>query len=553
MKKTTLLFAFLAMYCLALKATFGQNTFPGTGNVGIGTTAPNELLEVRNGDARINDLTIGKGNNNVYGNTAIGRLVLGAVTTGGSNTAVGNVAMYYNTTGYSNTAVGGATLRANTSGFYNAAVGYGALNNNTSGSNNTSFGAYALFQSTSTSYNTAVGAFSFYNLQGYYNTALGYYAGYGVVGGAYNTVIGYKSLMAGSASSSNTALGYTTLMSTTSDGSTAIGTSALYSNTTGGYNTGTGFYALESNTTGAFNASLGCMALDFNETGNFNTAVGANADVTLNNLNNATAVGYSAVVDASNKVRIGNSSVSSNGGQVNWTAYSDARVKKDIQENVPGLEFINALRPVTYHYDVEKENALLGIKDTSNWDGKYAIEQMAFTGFLAQDVQAAADAIDYDFSGVDKSGKILGLRYAEFTVPLVKAVQELSTENSDLRSTIDQLQAENMVLNERLDRIEAMLNGEASSVSIGASASLAQNVPNPFSGKTQIAYYIPDHVTDAKLMICNLQGVELFSARAESGNGSCTFDGSGLAAGTYVCSLWINGVQVKSIFLQITG
>jgi hypothetical protein len=29
---------------------------------------------------------------------------------------------------------------------------------------------------------------------------------------------------------------------------------------------------------------------------------------------------------------------------------------------VPGLEFIKALRPVTYHFNVAKENALVGVK-----------------------------------------------------------------------------------------------------------------------------------------------------------------------------------------------
>jgi hypothetical protein len=66
------------------------------------------------------------------------------------------------------------------------------------------------------------------------------------------------------------------------------------------------------------------------------------------------------LVDASNKVRIGNASVSSNGGQVSWTAYSDARIKTKVKENVPGLEFINLLKPVTYHFDVDKQNEIMG-------------------------------------------------------------------------------------------------------------------------------------------------------------------------------------------------
>jgi hypothetical protein len=52
------------------------------------------------------------------------------------------------------------------------------------------------------------------------------------------------------------------------------------------------------------------------------------------------------------------------------------------------------------------------------------------TGFLAQEVEAVAKNIGYNFSGVDapkNENDYYGLRYAEFTVPLVKAVQEQQT------------------------------------------------------------------------------------------------------------------------------
>ena len=51
--------------------------------------------------------------------------------------------------------------------------------------------------------------------------------------------------------------------------------------------------------------------------------------------------------------------------------------------------------------------------------------------------------MNYDFSGVDapKNNKDLyGLRYAEFVVPLVKAVQELAATNDALQSQIANLQ-----------------------------------------------------------------------------------------------------------------
>jgi hypothetical protein len=50
--------------------------------------------------------------------------------------------------------------------------------------------------------------------------------------------------------------------------------------------------------------------------------------------------------------------------------------------------------------------------------------QVTHTGFIAQEVEAAALALGYDFSGVDapkNKTDFNGLRYAEFVVSLVKA------------------------------------------------------------------------------------------------------------------------------------
>ena len=99
---------------------------------------------------------------------------------------------------------------------------------------------------------------------------------------------------------------------------------------------------------------------------------------------------------------------------------------------MPGLAFINLLKPVTYHFDLNKQEAITGRTDSAEWKEKYDIQKIQFTGFLAQEVEEAAKKINYDFSGVDapKNDKdVYGLRYGDFVVPLVKAVQELSVQN----------------------------------------------------------------------------------------------------------------------------
>jgi hypothetical protein len=190
-------------------------------------------------------------------------------------------------------------------------------------------------------------------------------------------------------------------------------------------------------------------------------------DFSTQNLVNSNAFGEGAKTTIDNSISLGNSSILSIKGQVSPTTYSDARVKTDIQENVPGLAFIKKLHPVTYRYDIHRQNELMGIKDIANWPSKYDIEKMTFTGFLAQDVEAAARSIGYDFSGVDapKNDKTLyGLRYAEFTVPLVKAVQEQQaiiegqkTEITDLKTQLTALQQQMQTLSADVQAMKSML------------------------------------------------------------------------------------------------
>ena len=82
-------------------------------------------------------------------------------------------------------------------------------------------------------------------------------------------------------------------------------------NATGSSNTASGDSALYANTEGNMNTASGNAALYSNTTGSKNTAIGGGADVTSGNLENATAIGHLAKVDASNKIQLGDTNVTS--------------------------------------------------------------------------------------------------------------------------------------------------------------------------------------------------------------------------------------------------
>jgi len=168
-------------------------------------------------------------------------------------------------------------------------------------------------------------------------------------------------------------------------------------------------------------------------------------------LTNATAIGHGAIVNASNKIRLGNSAVTVIEGQVPFSTPSDGRFKFQVKENVKGLEFIMKLRPVTYQFDGRRFDEQQANKQSdkpavasyvmqASYDKASAIRR---TGFIAQEVEKAAKASGYDFSGVVKpntENDHYSLSYESFVVPLVKAVQEQQQIIIELQKQVQHLE-----------------------------------------------------------------------------------------------------------------
>ncbi len=452
----------------------------GEKNVAIG---PNALFSNTNGYANV-----GIGINALYANTtgrgniAIGRTALTANVTGLSNVGIGSDALLHNTFGDYNLAIGTYALLENTVGEDNIGLGFNALHNNSSGESNIGIGSSALYQNTIGSENISIGNGSMYsnssgqenvaigssalsqNSSGNHNVAVGRLSLYQNYSGVRNTGIGNNSLLNNYSGVNNSAVGDSSLFNNISgDANTAVGRHSLLALTIGDYNTGIGSSVSSFITTGDLNTAVGRNCLDNISIGNNNTALGYSADVSAGGaaFTNVSVIGNNATATASHLIKLGNSNVSVIGGAVNWSIISDARYKKDVSENVPGLEFIRRLRPVTYHLDVtsiaehlkedyERDDTgqlVYGPPDQSTIEARQRKSSVLNTGFIAQEVETAAQTIGYEFYGVhapDNPDDHYSLSYATFTVPLVKAVQELETiiatlqeENTSLRSQID--------------------------------------------------------------------------------------------------------------------
>ena len=404
-----------------------EGVVTGSNNIGLGFNA------LDNNASGNDNIAIGSRTleyNTASNNIAIGKDALNFNTTATFTTGIGYRALSFNTTGVQNTALGAFSLTKNVTGGHNTAVGYQCLQNNTRwhntaigsevlqantiGDYNSAFGSKALVNNSTGERNTAAGAFALYsNTTGSSNTAQGFQSLGG--NGSYNTAMGDQALKWNQTASSNTAMGANAMIFVEGPHNTGIGTNALYSTMNAQFNTALGFNA--------------CANF---ESGWNNTAIGAEADISFNGQYNAIAIGNLAKSTDNSRVRIGNSSNFSYEAFANWTTISDGLYKKNIKENVAGLSFILKLRPVTYNFDVTTLSKKFNEqkRDGSNAYMLKAIsekEQMVWTGFVAQEVEAAAKQTGFDFSGVDKprnEHSVYGLRYAEFVVPLVKAVQE---------------------------------------------------------------------------------------------------------------------------------
>jgi hypothetical protein len=205
--------------------------------------------------------------------------------------------------------------------------------------------------------------------------------------------------------------------------------------------------------------------------------LGYQAGVSLDPLTNTTALGNGAIANASNTVQIGNSDVtdvyfgSAVGSTLHAAAYntpSDARFKYDIQNNVPGLDFIKRLQPVTYYFDEQKlaEYTKTGVINNSMIKpASYNEKKQLHTGFLAQDVEKIANQLGYSFDGIHapvNNRDHYSLAYSQFIMPLVKSVQEQQQIIEDQNKKIDNQAEQIKKMNEKIETlakaVEALTN-----------------------------------------------------------------------------------------------
>jgi Chaperone of endosialidase len=335
--------------------------------------------------------------------TAEGTNALKNLTTGAANTAVGWFSLFSNAEGSFNTATGAGTLLFNTAD-ENTAFGAAALLFNTTGINNTAVGAAALSNNTTAEGNTATGAFALYsNTTGTANTANGDFTLYNNISGSRNTAIGSNAL------SSNTAGG----------ANTAIGNNALENNT-GDFNIALGQFAGSDLTTSSHNIDIGNSGIA-GESATIRIGDASQVRTFIAGISGSTIAGTGVVVDANGQLGV---------------SPSAARFKEQIKPMDKASEALFALKPVTFRYKKEVDEA-----GTSQ------------LGLVAEEVEK----VNPDLVVRDKEGKPYSVRYDQVNAMLLNEFlkEHRKVENLEANAARQQKQIE--ALTAGLQKVSAQL------------------------------------------------------------------------------------------------
>jgi len=132
---------------------------------------------------------------------------------------------------------------------------------------------------------------------------------------------------------------------------------------------------------------------------------------------------------------------------------------------------------------------------------------------------------------------------------VVEKLNLLSTKVEALLVANEELRRENELIRKSLNNC---CSASAAGL-VAEDAYLLQNAPNPFVNNAEIRYFIPEGLTDGRLVIADLMGIEVQAYELNAtGLSSQKIDAQRLSAGSYVYTLYVGGKIVDSRIMVIT-
>lgn len=195
-----------------------------------------------------------------------------------------------------------------------------------------------------------------------------------------------------------------------------------------------------SNGTATYNTGIGRSALSGNGGGTTsnNTAVGYNAGTSQSPSGN--------LIGSSNKICLGNNSITQAYVKVSWTVTSDERDKADKANFNLGLDQINQINPIAFKWDMRSDYFVVdengNVTEKPTPDGTHKKEQQ-YLGFSAQELKTVFDAAGAPAKTIvdDSDAENLKLKESALLPVMVNAIKQLSAKCDSLQAQIDAMGA----------------------------------------------------------------------------------------------------------------
>ena len=208
------------------------------------------------------------------------------------------------------------------------------------------------------------------------------------------------------------------------------------------------------------NVAIGDLACGPLTSGAGNTAVGRRAGSNITSGSQNICLGYysgrstspsGTISTGSNVICLGDNSIGNIYCADTSISSSDGRDKTDVEDFTAGLDWIEAMRPITYHWDkrswyTEVDEETGEITSQSEPDGTHKKDKKNI-GFIAQEVLEIEKA--HGFAGnkddmltvnLNEDDTAYGMKYERLVPVLVNAIKELSQSNKELSTRITTLE-----------------------------------------------------------------------------------------------------------------
>lgn len=219
-------------------------------------------------------------------------------------------------------------------------------------------------------------------------------------------------------------------------------------------------------------------------------------------------------------------------GTLNGTVISnsDIRLKQEVRELNESeeriLDKLEMLTPISYKYDAKllepkSDNfteSTENKKSTNTWTNP--IYEKTHYGLVAQELQQVYPDLVYE-----NDNGYLSINYTELIPIMLQSIKELKTQVDEMRNPSAR----------KAKSIEETTDIESTIADV---AGMVQNVPNPFSDKTDIAIHLPETVKNAMLYIYDLSGKQIEQHVIDGrGDTVMTIHADRMDAGMYIYSL----------------